>query len=399
MKQVEFAAVLDVTKRTVQRWESGAPIGDTGQTSLSTLLAQAPSNVATRFDYLRESSEDDVKRREALAGAVAGAGALASLGLGNAAARADQLMAGARPDAAAVELMRSTLWQAMRLDDAMGSRAAMGMVAAQQQVTEAMLRSCTESLRGQLLSLHGEWTAFAGCLAWDCGDHTTASRLYHAAHGYAHDAADDDLAAYVLCHLSQLAVWEGRGRIAVDHATAARSWAAQTSDHRLRAYVSMRAAHAAAVIGMRKPCMDALDEAADQLEIAHIAEPVGPPESRAYFVSAPLLIAFRGECLSLLGDHAAAVVATGNAVQAMPETVPRDRGITLLELARAHVRTNDVDAAADAIGDAAALAGTNRSPRLASAIVAERHHLSPWVGTRAVKELDARLAEHAIVRA
>lgn len=397
MGQTEFARLLGSSVRQVRRWEKGeSTITPLAHSSYATMLARATPDVVALFESLRGS--DDVKRRQLMqAGGAIGAGALVNLGRGDAAERAEWLLSGAgRPDAAAVEVIRSTLHQAMQLDDMMGSPAAQGMVAAQQQVTEAMLRDCPPPLRQSLLSLYAEWTGLAGSLAWDSRDHPTASRLYTEARETAHEAEDSDLGAYMLCHLSQLATWQRRPRVAVDYAVAASSWVAQSADRHLRAYVAIRNAEALAIAGQGRACLAALDVA--DTALAGL-EPVGPAESRAYFMGAGIQESYRGNCLAILGDASRAADASRRALAMMPDTYVRDRAVTLLELERALIQQGEIEEAAHVVGQAGVLAQQNRSPRLAGAIQGGRDQLSPWADTRAVRELDARLAATDIVRA
>ncbi|WP_040816966.1 helix-turn-helix domain-containing protein [Nocardia jiangxiensis] len=395
MKQATFAHTLGVAERSIRRWEKGeTPVGGLGQATYSTMLAKAPEDVAERFEQLRRS-ESDMKRREVLKASAIGVGALATLGLGDSAERAAWLLSGAgRPDVAAVSLVRSTLHHAMQLDDLLGSPAAQGMVVAQQQVTEAMLRDCPAVLRPEVLSLYAEWTGLAGSLAWDGQDYPTAARLYTQARENAHEAEDSDLGAYLLCHLSQLETWQRRPRIAVDYAVAARSWVMQSEDRQLRAYVAIRNAEAAAIAGQRAACLQALDEADSML--VGIA-PCHPSQSRAYFMGAGIQESYRGNCLAILGDAGHAVVASRHALATMPTNYVRDRAVTLLELERALIQLDEIEEAASAVAEAAALAEQNRSPRLANAIAEGRHHLSPWADTRSVRELDAALMSRDIV--
>ncbi|MGW0052605.1 helix-turn-helix domain-containing protein [Nocardia nova] len=398
MKQLEFAQALGVTERSVRGWEKGQrPVGHLGQTSYAGMLAKAPEDVVARFDALRKPDGDDVKRRELFKAGAVGAGALATLGLGDGAERASWLMSGAgRPDTAAVTLMRSTLHQAMQLDDLLGSPAAQGMVVAQQQVTEAMLRDCSAYLRPSLLALYAEWTGLAGSLAWDVREYATAGRLYTQARENAHEAEDSDLGAYMLCHLSQLATWQKRPRIAVDYAVAARSWVAQSEDRHLRAYVAVRNAEAAAIAGQRSACLESLDEADTALVGL---QPVHPSQSRAYFMGAAIQESYRGNCLAILGAAGPAAEASRKALSMMQPEYVRDRAVTLLELEASLIQLDEIDEAAAAVGQAAELAEQNRSPRLAGAIAEGRHHLAPWADTRAIRELDEQLVARDIVRA
>ncbi|WP_141718051.1 hypothetical protein [Nocardia altamirensis] len=292
--------------------------------------------------------------------------------------------------------MRETLHQAMQLDDMLGSPAAQGMVVAQQQVTAAMLDNCPPWLKTDVLSLYAEWTGLAGSLAWDAQDYATSARLYTEARENAHEAEDSDLGSYMLCHLSQLATWQRRPRVAVDYAVAARSWVAQSEDRHLRAYVAIRNAEALALADQRSPCLAALDEA--EALLAGL-EPCHPSESRAYFMGEGIMHSYRGNCLAVQGDAAPAAEASRRALAIMPETYTRDRAVTLLELERALIQLDDIEEAADTVQQAAELAERNRSPRLAVAILDGRQLLSPWSDTRAVRELNELLDARDIVGA
>ncbi|MGI5216237.1 helix-turn-helix domain-containing protein [Nocardia sp. CA-290969] len=397
MSQPQFAASLGIGERTVRRWESGGNIRPDHQAALDTMLHRASAEVRHAFQRLRtDTQEDDVDRRKFLISAALGAGGLSTLGVADNPARVEWLMSGAgRPDTWAVERVRSTLYESMLIDDALGSPAAQGMVIAQQQLTEALLESCPEPLRTDLVALHGEWLGFAGCLAWDQGDHSTAARLYHRGRDLAHDAEDSDGAAYMLAHLSQLALWQKRPRVAVDHAVAAQSWVARSADIALRAYISMRAADAYAASEQEAAAMAALDAAERDLEKVPAA--MGPADSRAYFADRALMISFRGGCLSMLGRHAEAVEASRAAVEAIDPTRTRDRAMVMLELERALIGVGDVDEAAAVVADAVQITDQNRSPRLASAILDGRRALSPWAGSTAVRALDGELARRDMV--
>ncbi|WP_345498720.1 hypothetical protein [Nocardia callitridis] len=394
MSQAKFAAKLGAHIRTVKAWEAGGGIANVYQAALDTTLSRASDEIVGAFwARLRPDQEDDVDRRQMLSTADIG---FAAIGLGGDAARGEWLLSGAgRPDAWALECVRTTLHAAMLLDDALGSPAAHGMVLAQQHLTEAMLRESPADLRQPMLALHAEWLGFAGALAWDQLDYRTAARLYNLARDYAHEAEDSDGAGYMLCHLSQLAIWEGKPRIAVDHAVAARSWVAQSNDRALRAYVAMRAAEAYATAGQRRGCHDALEDAARDMD----GLPTGltPAESRAYFVSDPFLESYRGQCFSLLGDGVQAVTSSRRAIAAIEPTRTRDKAITMLELERALIQVGDIDEAAASVVQAVDLTERNRSPRLATAITDGRRALSPWAASQAVRELDARLSARDIV--
>lgn len=399
MSQPTFAAELSLGERTIRRWEKGGDISPDHQAALDTMLYRASEEVRHAFRRLRtDTQEDDVDRRKFMLSAVLGAGGLATLGLAeDTTARAEWLLSGAgRPDEWALERVRSTLYEAMLLDDALGSPAAQGMVIAQQQLTEALLQSCPDRLRPHMLSLHAEWIGFAGCLAWDQGDHSTAARLYNLGRDIAHEAEDSDGAGYMLAHLSQLAIWQKQPRVAVDHAVAAQSWVAHSHDVALRAYVLMRAAEAYATAKQGPAALAALDDAEQDLQGVEVSMPA---DSRAYFATPAILESFRGGCLSMLGRYAEAAEASRRAVEAIPASRTRDRAMVMLELEQALIHLGDIDEAASAVAEAAVLTDRNRSPRLVGAILNGRRALSPWAGSAAVRQLDACLAERDMVLA
>lgn len=398
LTQKDFAKELGCTERSIKRYEGPGPIGRGARADLSTLLAQAPDDVKARFVQLREGGDTDMDRRTALrAGAVGVTGiAFATVGMDSAQAADTAELLGARPNARTIQLMQEALWLAMSLDDTNGSPSALGFAEQGLRFADACESRCPAELLPQLNALRAEWTALIGCLAWDSGDDDRAFLAYSKARDLAHEAKNADVAAYALCHLAQLAVSNGTPRVAVDNSASAFTWARQSSDHHLRAYVAMRAAESAAINGLERDCLAYLDTADRELDGQG---PLTPKESRAYFVNPGLLLSSRGNCLDVLGHHKrAAELAAQSATMISPE-LPRDRAFTHLEEARALTQLSEVDGAAKAIGLAAELAATNRSPRLAAEVVSRRHHLSPWTGAGALTSLDEDLVKHGIVKA
>ncbi|WP_029926359.1 helix-turn-helix domain-containing protein [Nocardia otitidiscaviarum] len=390
LSQAEFAHKLGINVRTVKRWEAGQPISAAGQADLGTALANLSPPQTEVFRFARDPQ--DVQRRKLFHNT--GEAAAPDPDPDQSAA-AERLAHGAgRPDAQAVEIVRSTLYAAMQLDDQLGSPAATGLVTAQQHLTEAMLRDCDAALRPALLSLHAEWLGFAGALAWDVGDHATAANRYADAREAAHEAEDNDLAAYMLCHMSQLSIWQRRPRTAIDHAVAARSWVTDTDDRRLRAYVNIRMADAAALGGQPTVALRALEDAERDLAGLDLCH---PSQSRAYFVGPGLLESYRGNVLANLGDSVAAAAASRRAVELMGSSYIRDRAMTMLEIATPLRQMDEIEEAAGVIGAAADLTRQNRSPRLAAAVVTARHGLAPWSGSSAVRDLDELLDARDIV--
>ncbi len=386
LTQRGFADRLGMDPRTVRRWDRGEPIGPTGQEYLGGLLAKASPAQLEYFAGLRSSGEDDDMKRRTLFGAAAVGAVAATVAP---AVSVPRLAAGAgRADAVSVGALRTSLHAAMTLDDQLGSAAADGLAQVQTALTEALLRDCPSEHRQPLMVLRAEWVGLSGCLAFDRGDHAQAASLYDDALELAHSAEDSDLAAYMLCHQAQLAAWQDRHRIAMDRAVAAQSWVRTSRDARLRGYVSMRVALAAAQVSHEREARAALDDAAHAVGALG---PCAPDESRAYHTDAEMLSAYRGAVLAALGRHAEGAAVLRAAAAEMPS--PRDEAVTLLESADASIRAGDIDEAAAAVGTAADRCTRNRSPRLAADVVRRRHELAPWASTSAVRALDSTLGD------
>ncbi len=383
MSQTEFARAAGVTTRTVRRWESGQPIGPQGQADLGGLLARLDPDAMNRFAAQLGREEDDQMDRRSLF-KVAALGAAAAAGVDLPAL----VHGGGEAGETAVAALRQSLHAAMVLDDQLGSPAASGMVQVQTALTRALLEDCSPDQRRPLMVLHAEWVGLGGCLEVDRGQFEAAASMYEQAREIAHDAEDSDLAAYMLCHLSQLATWQGRRRFAQDHAAAAHAWIRDSRDARLRGYVLMLSAWAAANVGHERDALRALDDA--QAALAGLG-PCPPSASRAYHTDDTMLAAYRGAVLAALGRTAEGAAAMRAAAEQMPS--PRDQAVTLIESAEASVLAGDIDRAAAAIGTAAERTTRNRSPRLARRVMSARHQLAPWAASQPVRELDDHLVD------
>jgi transcriptional regulator with XRE-family HTH domain len=391
MSQELFAKRLGCAERTILRWEqkgADARISPVYQAALDTLLATSPPVTSDL-----PTPGDEMQRRDLLKSA-ATAGLVAALPAADAGAELAERALG-RPDVRTADLLMQVLHSAMAIDDTHGSDSATGIVAAARATSARLTRvGSPEALRCKLFGVHAETVAFAGTLAFDQGDHATALALYRDARDLAHEAEDADIGAYVLCHLSQLAVWDGNARRGADHAAAAVAWAAESKDRPLRAYTHLRAAQALAHAGQRDACLRELDMCSADLPSEALLR---PDESRAYFLGPGMFASYRGECLALIGDPTEAAKAADEARGQFAEEMVRDRALAELNRNKGLRRGGEIDGAAEAVAEAANLAGVNTSRRLADAILTERRAMGPWAATAPVRELDQVLHESGIV--
>jgi hypothetical protein len=270
----------------------------------------------------------------------------------------------------------------MRQDDALGPQAALNTVLAQRDLVQGLLVGAGSEHRDALLSLMANLSRFAGWLSFDLSNFDAASGYYEAARADAHAARNTELGALVLCNMSHLATWRGQPRVGIDHALAAQGWAAQTEDHRLRAYAMDVAARAFASDQRDKAARDALEAAEKEISQAK------GTSQWAYFFTASQLESTKAVCLLSLGhaDEAAGVAQT--AVEGIDPSFVRNLGIssTYLGVARLNQRKRDVPAGAAALADAVQLSGHNRSVRLVQTLQGGLRQLERWGDEPAARE-------------
>jgi tetratricopeptide (TPR) repeat protein len=279
-----------------------------------------------------------------------------------------------RVDATVIRHIDDILWRCMRQDDALGPQAALNTVLAQRELVQGLLVGAGPTYRDGLLSLLANLSRFAGWLSFDLGNFDAASVYYEAARADAHEARNTELGALVLCNMSHLATWRGQPRVGIDHALAAQGWAAQTKDHRLRAYASDVAARAFAGDRRDQAARNAW-EAAER----EISEARG--ESRwAYFFTAGQLESTKAVCLLSLGQAEEAAVVAQAAVEGIDSSFVRNLGIssTYLGIARLNQCKPDVAAGAAALADAVQLSAHNRSVRLVQTLQGGLRQLERW---------------------
>ncbi|MGW0252092.1 hypothetical protein ACWDYH_36250 [Nocardia goodfellowii] len=83
-------------------------------------------------------------------------------------------------------------------------------------------------------------------------------------------------------------------------------------------------------------------------------------------------------CLLVLGQTAAAIEALSDEMDGFGPEFARNRAFTALDIATAHLKDSDVDAAAAATRTAAELPATNRSPRLVTEPTNVRTEMQRW---------------------
>ncbi|WNI14699.1 hypothetical protein [Actinacidiphila sp. ITFR-21] len=278
--------------------------------------------------------------------------------------------------------------------DVLGPQVALQTALAQRKVIGEFAVNAPSHLRPQVLSLYAELSQLVGWELFDIGDYRAAAYYYDDARTAAHDAENVELVTYILSTMSQLATWQGKPRVGIDHAIAAQAWATQSDSHMARAYsadVAARAFAAAGDITKARAALDAERTAAE--EVFGSSEPLA---SWWYFYDESYYWATRSEVSLKLNDPSDALHASATALPMLDLTNVRDYTHTLTYQAKAHVLQGDVHEASQIIGDAARITAVNRSPRLEQTIRDVRTSLSPWQRTRSVRRLDEALRDYGV---
>ncbi|MGH3569791.1 MAG: hypothetical protein ACRDRH_28025, partial [Pseudonocardia sp.] len=297
-----------------------------------------------------------------------------------------------RVDAAVIDQLEQVLSHCVRQQNkGLGPQAVRDTVLAQRHLTAGMLAECPSALRPRLLSVHADQSRISGWVSVDLNDFEGAAYYYEHARATAHEAEDIAGSTLVLGKMSELAIWQQRPRVGIDHAVAGQYWAERTDDLLLRAKTADTAAHAYALDGQQTACLAELDNAD-----AGIAAGIGQPSCVALYGEGGTHSGIRSSCLVLLRRPAEAVSAAERSVAALARADVRNMAFATVGLGVARLECGDLDHATAILEQAADLAVQNRSARLAGGIHAVRARMQPWQDSPAVIQLDERLRAYQL---
>lgn len=195
-------------------------------------------------------------------------------------------------------------------------------------------------LRPRLLSVMSDASRQAGWLSFDLNDAPGAGYFYENARLLAHEAENVELGAIILCGMSHSAVWQGKPRIGMDHAVAAREWANRSGDMGVRAYCADIAAKAYSAAGQKEACLMALDAAEAMLARA------GEQRSGfVYFYGEGAHALNCGQCHLTLRNAGRAVDYAQQSLASLEPSFTRLVAFTSVNLGRAYVQSGEVDEA------------------------------------------------------
>lgn len=298
-----------------------------------------------------------------------------------------------RLDLATISHSERVLQHYRRQGDILGPQIALQTAMAQRQVTADLITSAPAALRPRVLTVYAELSQMVGWQLYNLGDYRAAQYYYDDARTAAHDAENTELVTYVLCTMSQLATWQNKPRVGIDHAIAAQTWADQVDSPAARGYAADVAARAFAAA--KQP-----DKAQRALEQEHAAvrdlTANAPVASWWYFYNESFYWGTEAECALTLGTPAKALNAARTSLPMIDPTNVHNHAHTLALQSQAHLQQGDIAEASAIVGDIARISSFNRSPRITERIADLRTALTPWQRSRAVRKLDDFLAHYRL---
>ncbi|MBB6567664.1 helix-turn-helix transcriptional regulator [Kribbella sandramycini] len=327
--QAALAALLEVDRTTVARWESG-------------VTAPHPYVRAKLAAALRISMAE---LEQLLGGQPRAAGRLGT---------------------AELELLRARTEGLRRLDDVMGGNETYPIYARELRLATDLLRDAGPQ-REVLSGMVAELAHLVGWSAHDAGRRSEALKLHRTALAAASDAGDRPLVSEALALLAYLEADPAAAAAAVDSLDGA-------ATPFVRVDVHARASWAYAAAGDVRRSEAALDAAREAYASADRA---GPEPPWINWVDDTSLDVISGACWIALGKPALAIPPLERALSALGDARGRDKSLYLLWLAGAYLGTGEPEQAAHAFERGTALGGQLGSARVAATAKAIELRLKP----------------------
>ncbi len=334
---------------------------------------------------------DALPRREAirLVGVVTAASGLSGLDWDEVERLAGAVAAPRRVDRRVIDTLGRVLSDYRRRESVLGPSEVLPPVLAMHGMVRGLRAECPAALLGLLLALDSR---IASCIGDCLTDLAQVGAYFADAREVAHEARDAACGAYAACSGTYAAYLEGDGCRAADLSAAARSLAARAGDPLLVAMSESMAAAAYAVEGDAQACLRACDRAQSALPSG-----AGSADSPAYFVHHGTLASQRCAYLLQLNEPRLALEAATFALDRYDPQYVGGHARAQIRSSAALLANVEVDEACRLLGEAADRAVRCPSERLTGELRAVRTDMAPYAQTRAVRDLDARLAACGLV--
>lgn len=279
-----------------------------------------------------------------------------------------------------------------RQSNALGPALALRSTLGHRDLARRLAKAAPAEFRQPALSVYAELTYLAGWMRFNLGDYRGAQHYYEDARSAAHDAQNVELIIFTLCYLSQLATWEGRAPAAIDHAVVAQSWVSRTDDPRAQTCTADFTARALAADRQAAACRKALDTA--QAAAVRIGSDVGDSRWSYFYKDESIVWGAMSDSSLRLGEPDRALDTSSKSLAIADLTDVHNYSFTMLFQAGAFVQKGEIAEASRIMGEVAARTATYTSARIDQRITELRAALSPWRGSKPVRELDEVLAAY-----
>lgn len=266
-------------------------------------------------------------------------------------------------DASPIEHFRQMRQVLIDSDNMFGPRQVIPTVREQVNLMQRLRHGTRGADQRDLMLMQTQFAEFCSWLYQDAGDHQAAQYWTDRALEWSYIARDHELTVFILARKAQLAGDMRQGNEAVDVAEAALSMAPAGS--RLAAVAATFAAHGYSLDGNRDETMRAYDQARSLL---HAVEPTRPTLWGGW-LDEPYIAVHQAHSLSVLGDYPAAANGFQTAIDALPPSYKRDRGVYLARSAVANAGGHEAERAASLGLSALTVATETGSERIMKELV------------------------------
>lgn len=358
-------------------------------------LSQQPAGAyvgprdAHRLDDESEMGDEDVRRRQLLGAAAAGAVSAGSSAFGwfNAQPRL-------HPSTRAVgitdvQIIREMTQTFRRLDNRFGgghARSTLTTYLASDVLPLLRAGRYRDDVRRELFAVVAELHQLAGWMAYDVGDAGSGRRYFRQAIHLCHDTGDDALAGEMLAGMSHQAAFLRSPALAIDLAQAAKDNGKRAGMPALVSESAVMEAHGLALANDVSGCLAALRESEQAFAAA---EEQDSPEWLAYFDGAYLAAKF-GRCYRDLGRPAEAERFARRSLD-MIDGYDRGRLFNLVLLASVLADQRKVEEACETGLAALRMAADVRSARTDADLADLSRRLTPFQAEPAVQSVKEQI--------
>jgi tetratricopeptide (TPR) repeat protein len=288
-----------------------------------------------------------------------------------------------------VDVIRQSIASCRRLDDLLGSPAALPAALAQRGLVMQLLQTVRgEKVRQQLWTAASELSQLMGWLAFDRADSSAARLYFHEGLRAAHEAGAEALGAYILGYLSILETYGGEPHEGLAFAQAAATRADRTNSAVTRSWLATVEAEAWATLGSSRATELLLERAATELHNAKAEDEPG----WIYHHDRSGVTSATATCYLLLGLPEPARAAIEETITLSQSKEVREQSLYLTRLAETYIPDSEIEEACKLAHQAILLAEETGSERALRRVRQLRTKLRPWSDSPYVRELDEDLA-------